>query len=267
MSRAKEAAGQLQRTAGSVNKQLQKTTNNIFPPQQREQKINELRASSHRNPKLAVGHATAQTCLKLTRQQLFLAVQAVVLGVPILLFLGFAISTLLISLATCLLIAITTALIYTAFAVGFALFFLVPTLFTVSFAATCFFLWGLFIYLILQRFNIAQAPVKRITNYGNSWNMDGANGNLDATKKPKVILRTNGVIRSYSAEDMESTGPDADMTGNQWESKWKHGAQQVHNEFAKQLDTRVDTVVGLFIANARSTNTSVQDVDPSNKTS
>jgi hypothetical protein len=66
MSRAKEAAGninnQLQRTAGSVNRQLQATTNNILPPQQREQKINELRTFSHRNPKLAVGHATAQTC-------------------------------------------------------------------------------------------------------------------------------------------------------------------------------------------------------------
>lgn len=198
---------------------------------------------------------------------MFLAVQAVVLGFPILLFLGFALSTLLISLATCLLIAITTALIYTAFAVGFALFFLVPTLFTVSFAATCFFLWGLFIYLILQRFNIAQAPVKRITNYGNNWTLDGANGNSDVTKKPKVVLRTNGTTNTYSAGDPECNGTDADITSNQWEAKWKHGAQQVHDEFAKQLDTNVDTVVGLSIANARSTDKSMQAVDPSNKAS
>ncbi|KAH7386783.1 hypothetical protein DE146DRAFT_182501 [Phaeosphaeria sp. MPI-PUGE-AT-0046c] len=232
IAHAKQAAGnaniQLQRTARNVNKQLKTTTNNMLPPEKREQKINEIRAFSHRNPKLA----------------LFLTVQTVVLGLPILLFIAFAVSTLLVSLATCLLIALTTAFIYTAFAVGFALFFLVPTLFTVSFAATCIFLWGLFIYLVLQRFNIGQAPVKRITNFGNSWTLEGTNEHSNDMKKTKVVSKTNGTTGHYSAGNTEHNGSNADTNNHEWEAKWKEGAQQCHDEFAVRLDTNEDVVVG-----------------------
>jgi hypothetical protein len=79
----------------------------------------------------------------LTCDQTFIAIQSGLLGIPILLFLTFAISTLFISLSTCLLFALITAFMYTGFAVGIALFFLVPTLFIASFAASCFFLWAL----------------------------------------------------------------------------------------------------------------------------
>lgn len=195
----------------------------------------------------------------LTCQQLFLTVQTVVLGLPILLFIAFAISTLLISLATCFLIALTSAFIYTAFAVGFAMFFLVPTLFTVSFATTCIFLWGLFIYLVLQRFNIGQAPVKRITDLGNSWTLDGAHEHSDDMTKTKVVLHRNGTTK-YS-------DGNANLNNNEWETKWKQGTQQCHDEFTKQMDTKVDVVVSPLPLKRAVLMTLVQALDASNNAS
>lgn len=44
----------LQSVAGNVGTQFQTTTNRVLPPKQREEKLQEMRIFSQRNPKLAV---------------------------------------------------------------------------------------------------------------------------------------------------------------------------------------------------------------------
>jgi hypothetical protein len=99
--------------------------------------------------------------------QTFIAAQTALTGLPLLLFLAFGISTLAISLSTALLFALFSAFVYTFFAVGIALLFLVPTLFIASCAASCFFLWAITVYFILQRFNEGEAPAKPGTRVGD----------------------------------------------------------------------------------------------------
>ena len=43
-----------QHAAGSMSTSLQTTTDRLLPPQQREQKLKDLRVFANRNPKLAV---------------------------------------------------------------------------------------------------------------------------------------------------------------------------------------------------------------------
>ncbi|KAF1915414.1 hypothetical protein BDU57DRAFT_539769 [Ampelomyces quisqualis] len=257
VSHAQQAAGsvgnQLQRTAGSVGSQILTTADRLVPPKQREQNIRDLRAFSHRNPKLAVGlKHPARIQYTLTGLQTFLAAQIALLGVPLLLFIAFAVTTLCISLATCLLFAVTTALFYTFFAIGIALFFLVPILFLASFAASCFFLWGLVVYLILQRFNEGEAPAKPGTRVGDKihgltggrlgWMVDGD----DATKVDMGTTQddshTNGDTDYHGGGNPSRQGGDGYMNGGEWKAKWAHGTQQQQKEFANKLNIKVDEV-------------------------
>jgi hypothetical protein len=65
MSALKQAvdgmSNQIQRTAGSIGKQLQTTTDKWIPPKERELKLKQLRSFSRRNPKLAVRQPTSCT--------------------------------------------------------------------------------------------------------------------------------------------------------------------------------------------------------------
>ncbi|KAF2028378.1 hypothetical protein EK21DRAFT_90664 [Setomelanomma holmii] len=225
-----------QRAAGNVGTQLQSTTNRLLPPAQREEKLKDLRAFANRNPKLAT----------------FILFQTALTGFPLLAFLVFATSTFLISLATGFLFAITSAFIYTFFVVGIALFFLVPTLFIASCAATCFFLWGLAVYMLLQRFNEGEALAKRGTRVGDKlhgltggrldWMVDGKD------ERPVEMDKTQDPQGGDSLQDYEGggnpsrQGGDGHMTGNEWESKWSEGTQKRQMEFAKKLDIKVEVV-------------------------
>ncbi|KAF2823962.1 hypothetical protein CC86DRAFT_457545 [Ophiobolus disseminans] len=239
---AQHAAGnvsnQLQRTASSVGNQLQTTSDRLVPPKQREQILKDLHVFANRNPKLAT----------------FLAIQATLTAIPLILFILFATSTLLVSLSTCLLLAVTTAFIYTFFAVGIALFFLVPTLFIASVAATCAFLWGLVIYVILRRFNEGEEPAKKGTRVGDKlhgltggrleWMSEGQTEHPKKLDQTQDASHTNGDKGYQGGGNSARHGGDGHTNGNgEWEAKWSQGTQQKQKEFAKNLGIEVESVV------------------------
>ncbi|KAJ4353080.1 hypothetical protein N0V95_003675 [Ascochyta clinopodiicola] len=140
--------------ASNVSARIGHTTNRLFPPKQREAVLENLRAFSLRNPKLAI----------------FLAAQTALAGLPILLFLAFAIGTFVVSLITCVFFGAIIALLFTFFITGFALFFVVPIVFIGSCAASIAFLWGLAAYFVLQRINGGETPVQPGSKVGDALN-------------------------------------------------------------------------------------------------
>ncbi|KAF2128333.1 hypothetical protein P153DRAFT_318023 [Dothidotthia symphoricarpi CBS 119687] len=171
---------------GKVGNQLQYTSNRILPPKQREETLEKIRAFVVANPKVAA----------------FLVAQIALTGVPLVLFLAFATSVLLVSLTTALLTALTGAFLFTLFTVGFALLFVIPTLFVTSCTATFLFSWGLTGYYILQRFNEGETPVKRGTRVGDrfqdltggklAWLVDGTDDASAGTGETLKVQVTNG---------------------------------------------------------------------------
>ncbi|KAF2999274.1 hypothetical protein E8E13_003766 [Curvularia kusanoi] len=140
--------------AANVGNGFEHAANRVLPPQQRERALENLRSFSVRNPRLAS----------------FLAAQTALAGLPILLFLAFAISTLFASLVTCVLLGVIAAFLFTFFITGFALFFLIPSVVVGSCAASIFFFWGLVGYMILQRINGGETPVNPGTDIGDKLN-------------------------------------------------------------------------------------------------
>ncbi|KAH6622341.1 hypothetical protein C7974DRAFT_398102 [Boeremia exigua] len=138
----------------AVGTTVEHTANRLLPPKQRERALETLRAFSVRNPKLAS----------------FLAVQTALAGLPVLLFLVFAVATLVISLITCLFLGIIAALAFTLFTTGFALLFVVPVVFIGSCTATIVFLWCLAGYLLVQRLNGGETPVHTATTVSDTLN-------------------------------------------------------------------------------------------------
>jgi hypothetical protein len=171
----------------------------------------------------------------------------------LLLFILFAVSTLFVSLATCLLFAVTTALFYTFFAVGVALLFLIPTLFVASFAASCFFTWGLVVYLVLQRFNDGEAPGKPGTRVGDKlhgltggrldWMVDGEDTKAMMVETPDRPL-TNGSNGVHEGHSTSRQGGDGFVNAaGEWEAKWAQGSRHRLNEFSNGLDIKAGEVV------------------------
>lgn len=78
-------------------------------------------------------------------------------GIPLLIFLTFTVATFIFSLVVGLLIGLLGALLFTAFAVGIALFFVVPTLFVTTMAATFMFVWGVVGFYLLRWINSGEA--------------------------------------------------------------------------------------------------------------
>lgn len=101
---------------------------------------------------------------------MFLALQTALAGLPILFFVVFSLSILAVSLFTCLLLAIIAAVAFTLFTTGLALIFVLPTVFVGSCTASVIFFWGLAGYLLLQRFNGGETPVKKGTAVGDKLN-------------------------------------------------------------------------------------------------
>jgi hypothetical protein len=157
------------------------------------------------------------------------------------LFTSFALSTLLISLATSILFAVTTAFIYTFFAISIALLLLIPTLFFASCAASCFFLWGLAVYFILQRFNEGEAPAKPGTRVGDKlhgltggrlgWMVDGEDEKaVDVGYAQKVADRTGDKNHRDSGVVSYQGGPGL-VNGSEWETKWAKEQQRLQEKF------------------------------------
>ncbi|KAH7357482.1 hypothetical protein BKA66DRAFT_574476 [Pyrenochaeta sp. MPI-SDFR-AT-0127] len=214
---------QLQHTTSRVGTQLQNTTNRYLPPHQREQLAQRLRVFANRNPKLAA----------------FLAVQVALTGLPFILFLAFATTTLLVSLTTCLLIGLLASLAFTFFVVGVALLFVVPTVFFASCAASFIFIWGFVGYIILRRLNEGEALDKRGTRVGDRlqgltggrvgrlglWAGQGASDGTDG--QTSVAKGQAGFDRGGDHRGPPHQENDGYVNGlngtHEWEDKWTNG--------------------------------------------
>jgi hypothetical protein len=129
-------------------------------------------------------------------------------------------------MSTCLLVAVTTALTYTFFAVGTALLLLIPTLFFASCAATCMFLWGLVIYMVLRLFHKGEQQVKRAQDTSSA----------------------NGIDVSRGAGNASLPGGDGRLGRiGEWENKWIDGFQRKEVEFTKTVNVKTDPVVSRIL--------------------
>ena len=180
--------------------------------------------------------------------QAFFAAQIALTGLPLVLFLAFATTTLLVSITTCVLLGLLAALAFTFFVVGFALILVVPTIFLASCSATFIFIWGFVGYIILRRLNEGQALDKRGTKVGDNlqrltggragslglW-IGGGAGN-DAELKP-ITLDQTSAAKSHVGSDWEKNLGGASYEGNggpvhavngaqEWEEKWSNSAKE-----------------------------------------
>lgn len=199
----------------------------MLPPQQRKEIAQNLHFFAESNPKLAA----------------FLATQAVLAGLPLVLFLAFATMTLLVSLTTCLLLGLLAALAFTFLVVGFALIFVIPTVFIASCSATFIFVWGFVGYMVLRRLNGGEAPSKRGTRMGDKlhglkedrtgFRIEGAAGHGQDSEEvsqmsPKKIGENKAEERN-DASLWKNNGTTNGTNGHhdilQWEQKWDSGVQ------------------------------------------
>ncbi|KAF2854384.1 hypothetical protein T440DRAFT_465356 [Plenodomus tracheiphilus IPT5] len=222
------AGKHLHTTTRRVGNTIQVTTDRVLPPQQRKEIAQNLRFFAEDNPKLAA----------------FLGAQAALAGLPLILFLAFATTTLLVSLITCLLLGILAALAFTFVVVGFALIFVVPTVFIASCSATFIFIWALVGYTILRRLNGGEAPSKRGTRMGDKLHgltvdktglrIGGAadqtqvekNEGKDSTKKSGAEGGEDRYNGSRQGIGGDVNGVDDHHATLEWERKWDSEVQQ-----------------------------------------
>lgn len=96
--------------------------------------------------------------------------QVALAGLPILLFLTFAVSTLAVSLITCIFLGVIAACVFTLFITSLALLFVVPVVCIGSCTASIVFVWGFIGFLVLQRINGGETPVQPGTKVGDTLN-------------------------------------------------------------------------------------------------
>lgn len=185
------------------------------------------------------------TATNLTRCQAFLAIQIILTGIPLLLFVAFAITTLLVSLTTCILLGILTALAFTFIVVGLALIFVVPTVFLASCSATFIFVWSFAGYLILRRFNDGEAPGKPGTRVGDKlqgltggrlglWIGDAAGEERDeGFVEVGKAAGPEGQVGGHAVEDRGGASREGGrrvvngVNGvHDWEEKWSNGSRK-----------------------------------------
>jgi hypothetical protein len=180
--------------AQSVEAQFEATTNQLLPRTRREHMIEQAHDYARRNPKTAA----------------FLATQAALAGLPLVLFFAFAAATLLVSLTTCLLLGLIISLIVTFFVVSFTLLFVVPTVFIASCSATFIFIWGFVGYISLRKFNERGASTKPSARVSTRQKLNDAATNGVNTGSG----RTHGT-------DFEDSSPVNGTHGMvEWERKW-----------------------------------------------
>ncbi|RMZ73270.1 heterokaryon incompatibility [Pyrenophora seminiperda CCB06] len=220
------AGHQIQHHSTNIGNQLGDTTNRMLPPKQREQIIEKGRDYAQKNPKTAA----------------FLITQAALVGLPLILFIAFAVTTLLVSLTTCLLLGLLVSLATTFLVVGFALLFVIPTVFVASCSATFIFIWGFVGYLVLRRLNEGEAPAKPGTRVGDTlqaltggrsayWLGDeaSAQGSKHGGKVGHVSYSEGGTagtgnFQSRATKYPGDDGPVNGVNGThgviEWEKKW-----------------------------------------------
>ncbi|KAG8532259.1 uncharacterized protein KY384_003900 [Bacidia gigantensis] len=88
----------------------------------------------------------------------FLASHIAISGFPLGLFMVMTIAVALFAIIAALLLGLLAALVFIVLCVGFALIFLLPTLFVTTAIATFIFLWGVGTYYILKYFNEKDIP-------------------------------------------------------------------------------------------------------------
>lgn len=231
------AGKQLHSTTRTVGNTLQTTTDRMLPPQQRKEIIQNLRVFAQENPKLAS----------------FLAAQACIAGLPLVLFFAFATTTLLVSLSTCLLLGLLAALAFTFFIIGFALLFVVPTVFIASCSATFIFVWGVLGYAILRRLNGGEAPDKHDSRIADklrglkggrpSDSTGGENNDSKSVTSYKTSINTpikkNGMamnsteahhdtlnkVNGNPTNKINETNELNDNDPTEWKHKWVSGEQ------------------------------------------
>ncbi|CAA9958019.1 hypothetical protein CFE70_001572 [Pyrenophora teres f. teres 0-1] len=210
----------------SVGNQLEDTTNRVFPPKQRQQIIEKGRLYAQKNPKTAA----------------FLTTQAVLVGLPLVLFVAFAVATLLVSLTTCLLLGLLVSFATTFLVVGFSLIFVIPTIILASCSAAFIFIWGLVAYVVLRRLNEGEAPAQPGTRVGDTlqsltggrsayWLGDEASaqgsdnrGKVDHGSSLQGGTAGSGDIQSRVAKHNGDGGPVNGVNKThgaiEWETKW-----------------------------------------------
>ncbi|USP75746.1 hypothetical protein yc1106_03020 [Curvularia clavata] len=188
--------------AQSVEAQFEATTNQLLPRTRREHMVEQAHDYARRNPKTAA----------------FLATQAALAGLPLVLFLAFTAATLLISLTTCLLLGLIVSLTITFFVVSFALLFVVPTVFIASCSATLIFIWGFVGYIVLRKFNERGTPANPDNRIGGRQNHNGPvrNGHAAGSERTHANHGTN----------FEDNPPvNGAHRTVEWERKWADGVK------------------------------------------
>jgi hypothetical protein len=168
-------------------------------------------------------------------------------GLPLVLFLAFATTTLLVSLSTCLFLSLLVSIAITFFLVGFALLFVVPTIIIASCSATFIFIWGFVGYIILRRLNEGEEPAKLGTRVGdklhkltggrsgyfqsNQTSSESSNDRNRMDNGASTKGRDGGVGHAHAhvSSHARDGGPVNGVNGSQgaveWERKWADGVQ------------------------------------------
>ncbi|CAI6333403.1 unnamed protein product [Periconia digitata] len=128
--------------------------NQILPPKSRANMSSTLKTFAIQNPKLAT----------------FAAAQFALSGLPLLLFITFCTTSLLISVVAALLIGLVVALLATLLMVGIALVVFLPTIFFTTFVATFLFLVAVCGYYALKWINGGRSPTTEGTLIGEKIN-------------------------------------------------------------------------------------------------
>lgn len=176
----------------------------------------------------------------------FLTAQAALTGLPLVIFLAFAVTTLLVSLTSCILLGLLVSLAFTFCLVGFALLFVVPTVLIASCSATFVFIWGFVGYVVLRSLNGGEAPAERGTRVGdglqrltggrlgtwvdNNATQNARRKNADAGQNSASRHETDD--RRQDSARVVREGSSANVNGDnsstgyvEWENKWDNGVQ------------------------------------------
>lgn len=109
------------------------------------------------------------------RHQSFILSQLALSGPAIALFVIFTITVLVFALIVALIVAVLGVVVFTVLAVGFALLFLLPTLFFTTLAASFMWAWLAGGYYLLKKFNQRDIPGIH-KPLGDSLNLDALTG-------------------------------------------------------------------------------------------
>ena len=147
-------------------------------------------------------------------RQSFILSQVALSGPAIALFVIFTITVLVFALLVALIVAILGVVVFTVLAVGFALLFLLPTLFFTTLAASFMWAWLAGGYYILQKFNKKEIPGIH-KPLGDALNIDALTGkgappgqvNGNTTEKDQQGEKSGGLNGVVKASGVDHPDP------------------------------------------------------------